>query len=168
MLHQIFQWHHMVSDVGTYPMTTLAGLEVNTLADGFFHLVGAVLPHLRRARGSLTALTSAGLARFPPRDILSVAPKAAIEALVRGLAREEGRHGVRANCVALGMIDAGIFHRLAGTEITPEWLEAATRNTPLGRLGTAAEAADATVFLASSRASFITGQTLLVDGGYSV
>jgi uncharacterized membrane protein len=38
VLHQIFQWHHMVSDVGKYPMTTLAGLEVNTLADGFFHL----------------------------------------------------------------------------------------------------------------------------------
>ncbi|HEU4512273.1 MAG TPA: DUF2243 domain-containing protein [Nocardioidaceae bacterium] len=38
VLHQVFQWHHMVSDVGEYPMTTLAGLEVNTLADGFFHL----------------------------------------------------------------------------------------------------------------------------------
>jgi len=39
VLHQIFQWHHMVSDVHDYPMTTLVGLEVNTLADGFFHIV---------------------------------------------------------------------------------------------------------------------------------
>jgi len=38
VLHQVFQWHHMVSDVGDYPTTTVAGLEVNTLADGFFHL----------------------------------------------------------------------------------------------------------------------------------
>ena len=38
VLHQILQWHHMVSDVASSPMTTLAGLEVNTLADGFFHL----------------------------------------------------------------------------------------------------------------------------------
>jgi uncharacterized membrane protein len=38
VLHQIFQWHHMVSHVEDYPMTTLAGLEVNTLADGFFHV----------------------------------------------------------------------------------------------------------------------------------
>jgi NAD(P)-dependent dehydrogenase (short-subunit alcohol dehydrogenase family) len=136
-------------------------------ADGFFHLVQAVLPHLRRSRGALVALTSAGLARFPARDILSVAPKAAIEALVRGVAREEGRHGVRANSVALGVIDAGIFHRLAA-ELPPQWLEAARHNTPLGRLGSADEAAEAAVFLASSRASFITGQTLLVDGGYSV
>jgi uncharacterized membrane protein len=38
VLHQLFQWHHMVSHVDGYPMTTVAGLEVNTLADGFFHL----------------------------------------------------------------------------------------------------------------------------------
>jgi uncharacterized membrane protein len=39
VLHQILQWHHMVSDVGDYPVTTVAGLEANTLADGFFHVV---------------------------------------------------------------------------------------------------------------------------------
>lgn len=38
VLHQILQWHHMVSDVSQYPVTTVAGLEVNTLADGFFHV----------------------------------------------------------------------------------------------------------------------------------
>jgi uncharacterized membrane protein len=38
VLHQILQWHHMVSDVAGHPVTTVAGLEVNTLADGFFHL----------------------------------------------------------------------------------------------------------------------------------
>ena len=38
VLHQLLQWHHMVSDVADYPVTTVAGLEVNTLADGFFHL----------------------------------------------------------------------------------------------------------------------------------
>ena len=43
VLHQILQWHHMVSDVSRYPMSTIAGLEVNTLADGFFHLATWVL-----------------------------------------------------------------------------------------------------------------------------
>jgi uncharacterized membrane protein len=38
LLHQILQWHHMLTSTGTYPMTTVAGLEANTLADGFFHL----------------------------------------------------------------------------------------------------------------------------------
>jgi uncharacterized membrane protein len=39
VLHQILQWHHLVSDVGEYPMTTVVGLEANTLADGFFHVL---------------------------------------------------------------------------------------------------------------------------------
>jgi uncharacterized membrane protein len=43
VLHQILQWHHLVSDVAAYPTTTVAGLEVNTMADGFFHLVMWVL-----------------------------------------------------------------------------------------------------------------------------
>lgn len=43
VLHQVLQWHHMVSAVDDYPMTTLAGLEVNTLADGFFHIASWLL-----------------------------------------------------------------------------------------------------------------------------
>ena len=80
--------------------------------NGFFHVVHACLPHLRRSRGSLVFVSSAGLKRFPPGDVLSVAPKGAIEALVRGVAREEGRHGVRANSVAVGVVDAGMFPKL--------------------------------------------------------
>jgi uncharacterized membrane protein len=52
LLHQILQWHHMVSDVHAYPMTTVAGLEANTLADGFFH----VASWLCVLAGSLLAL----------------------------------------------------------------------------------------------------------------
>lgn len=138
-------------------------------ADGFFHLVHATLPALRAARGSIVALTSAGLMRHPVRDILSTAPKAAIEALLRGLAREEGRHGVRANSVAVGVVDAGMFQRLtADAQLSTEWLEATRRNTPLGRLGSADDVAEAVAFLASRRAGFVTGQRLVVDGGYSV
>jgi uncharacterized membrane protein len=43
LLHQILQWHHMLTDTGDHPMTTVAGLEANTLADGFFHLATWVL-----------------------------------------------------------------------------------------------------------------------------
>jgi NAD(P)-dependent dehydrogenase (short-subunit alcohol dehydrogenase family) len=142
-------------------------------ATGFFDLVRASLPHLRASRGSIVAVTSAGLYRFPARDVLSVAPKAAIEALVRAVAKEEGRFGVRANCVALGVIEAGIFARLSRGDggkagLGTDWIEAARRNTPLRRFGTAEEVADAVEFLASPRAAYVTGQTLALDGGYSL
>lgn len=138
-------------------------------ANGAFALVHAALPYLRKSKGSFVFVSSAGLKRFPPGDVLSVAPKAAIEALMRAIAREEGRHGVRANSVAVGVVDAGMFPKLVERgELSPQWVEAAKRNTPLRRFATAEEVADAVVFLASERARYITGQTLFVDGGYTL
>jgi 3-oxoacyl-[acyl-carrier protein] reductase len=137
--------------------------------NGFFHVVHAALPHLRKSQGSIVFVSSAGLKRFPPGDVLSVAPKGAIEALMRGIAREEGRYGIRANNVAVGVVDAGMFPRLVEQgDLSQEWIDAAIRNTPLRRFGTPGEIADAAVFLASSRARYITGQTLFVDGGYTL
>ena len=137
--------------------------------NGFFHVAHAALPHLRKSQGSIVFVSSAGLKRFPPGDVLSVAPKGAIEALMRGIAREEGRNGVRANIVAVGVVDAGMFPKLVERgELSQEWIDAATRNTPLRRFGTPEEVADAAVFLASSRARYITGQTIFVDGGYTL
>lgn len=135
--------------------------------NGFFNVMQAALPYLRISGGSLTATTSAGIVRHAHRDILSIAPKAAIESLIRAVAREEGRHGIRANSVALGPIDAGLLHRLA-TRVPETFMEAVRTNTALRRAGTATEAANATVFLASEAASYITGVSLTVDGGFSV
>jgi NAD(P)-dependent dehydrogenase (short-subunit alcohol dehydrogenase family) len=137
--------------------------------NGFFHVAHAALPHLRKSQGSIVFISSAGLKRFPPGDVLSVAPKGAIEALMRGIAREEGRNGIRANIVSVGVVDAGMFPKLVERgELSQEWIDAATRNTPLRRFGTSEEVADAAVFLASSRARYITGQTIFVDGGYTL
>jgi NAD(P)-dependent dehydrogenase (short-subunit alcohol dehydrogenase family) len=137
--------------------------------NGFFNVVCAGLPHLRESAGSFVYISSAGLKRFPAGDVLSVAPKGAVEALVRGIAKEEGRFGIRANSVALGVIDAGMFPRLVERgELSEEWVSAAKKNAALGRFGTAVEVAEAVAFLASRRASYITGQTLLLDGGYTL
>ncbi|MGB5811330.1 MAG: SDR family NAD(P)-dependent oxidoreductase [Polyangiales bacterium] len=137
--------------------------------NGFFHVVHAALPHLRASRGSLVFISSAGLKRYPPGDVLSIAPKGANEALVHAIAREEGRFGVRANNVAVGVVDGGMFPKLIERgELSQEWVDAAIRNTPLRRFGTPEEIADAAVFLCSSRARYITGQTLFVDGGYTL
>jgi NAD(P)-dependent dehydrogenase (short-subunit alcohol dehydrogenase family) len=138
-------------------------------AVGFFNVVAPALRWLREARGSLVAVTTAATSRFAVRDGLSAAPKGAVEAVVRGIAAEEGRYGVRANCVAPGFLTDGMATRLiASGDLDERALAAAKANTPLGFFGSADDVAEAVCFLASDRARFITGQRLAVDGGYTV
>lgn len=133
---------------------------------GFTHLVRAALPVFRRqGHGNFVAVVSVATYRFPPGDALSAVPKAGIEMLCRAIAREEGRHGVRANAVAPGIINAGLGEQFQQHLFTPKVWEEQRRRVPLKRFGEAAEVADAVVYLASERASYITGQTLIVDGG---
>ena len=151
--------------------TASAAMRAQLGADaaGFFAAASAALSHLRQSRGSIVAVTTAGLGRFPVRDGLSTVPKAAVEAAVRGLAAEEGRFGVRANSVGPGMLSDGMAQRLmASGDLDDRALDAARANIPMGSFGTAADIAEAVCFLASDRAGYITGQHLAVDGGYTV
>ena len=144
------------------------GRGMTVEAEGLLRVVQASLDGLRRRRGAIVALTSAGIIRHPSRDVASTAPKAAVEAIVRALAREEGRYGVRANSVAVGVVEAGMFQRLRQEVLDDRWLETARANIALGRFGDAADVAGAVRFLLSDEANYITGQRLVVDGGYSV
>ncbi|MFS3127020.1 SDR family NAD(P)-dependent oxidoreductase [Nocardioides sp. Bht2] len=143
--------------------------QVHIDVDGFFNLISAALPHLRESRGSVVVVSTAATSRYPKRDGLSSGPKAAVEALARGFAAEEGRFGVRVNCVGPGMLTDGMAERLIANGDLDEAALAITReNIPLRRFGSALDIAEAALFLASDRAGFISGQKLDVDGGYGV
>jgi NAD(P)-dependent dehydrogenase (short-subunit alcohol dehydrogenase family) len=153
-----------IADIDPQRWAQVMRVDVN----GCFNLVHATLPIMRASQGCYVAVTTAATERVPSRDVQSAAPKAAIEMLMRGVAKEEGKHGVRANCVAPGWIDAGLGHKVLGSELPEAKIEAIKKAIPLRRFGQAQDVADAALYLLSSRAQFVTGQTLAVDGGMQI
>jgi len=135
---------------------------------GFFNAVQATLPHLRaKGGGSYVHLGSAGHVWWPPKDGLSVAPKAANEALIQGIAKEEGRHGIRANSVLVGVIEAGMFLELLRRGVFDQkWTDETQKLLCLKRWGKPEEIGHAAVFLATN--GYVTGQQINVSGGFGV
>jgi 3-oxoacyl-[acyl-carrier protein] reductase len=128
---------------------------------GVFVCTRAVVPHMIRGGGGvvLSASSVVGLyGNFGQTNY--VATKAGVIGMTRVWARELGRHGIRVNAVAPGFIATEILRAMP-----QKVLDTMVGHTPLGRMGEAADIANAYVWLASDQASFVTGHCLAVDGG---
>jgi 3-oxoacyl-[acyl-carrier protein] reductase len=123
----------------------------------------AVLPGmLERDWGRIINISSISGQRGSPSGYLGYsACKAGIVAFTKTLARQYARQGIVVNCVAPGVIDAGMIESR-----TPEWCAQVGASVPMGRLGRAEEVGEVVAFLASERASYVTGQVIAVNGGW--
>jgi 3-oxoacyl-[acyl-carrier protein] reductase len=135
-----------------------------------WNLIHATIPALRDTKGAIVSVSTPAVRRYARKDMLSSVPKAAIEAMIRAVAAEEGRYGIRANAVAVGALEDGMYHRmLAEEDVDEHWIEVTKSVISLGRLGNASDIAEAIAFLASpDRAGYVSGQTLTVDGGFAL
>ena len=128
-------------------------------------LVRACLPHLRQSESGRVLLITSGAVKEPvPHLALSNAFRPGLTGWAKSLAGELGTDGITVNCVAPGRIDTPRMAEIYGDEGPPAQELA---QIPLGRLGRPQEFGDVVCFLASERASYISGVTVLVDGGAS-
>lgn len=184
-LHKAVAAAEMLSPLGTVvflagptiPQRLISTIEATDMAYhidqeamGLFRAVKAALPALRANAGAFVIALSCAQLRVASRDGLSLMAKFAMEGLMKTLAKEEGRFGLRANGIAIGLIDAGAQKRLqASGDIDENYLAQAIKTMPLRRLGQSGDIAHCVAFLADGRKSgFMTGQIIAVDGGYSL
>ena len=117
------------------------------------------------AGSSIVAISSLGSARVLENYVLVGASKAALEAIVRYLAVELAPRGIRVNTVSAGLVETDALDHFPNREEMLDW---SRRRTPAGRLVEPKDIADAVAFLCSPQAEMIRGQTLVVDGGFSL
>ena len=136
---------------------------ITTNLNGTYYVCRAALPFLIDAGGgTIVNVTSVAGHRAWPLDAAYNASKAGVELLTRTLAVEYATDGVRANCLAPGVIDAGLTDTVTDDGERAEL----TAMHPMGRMGDVAEVAEAAVWLSAAASSFTTGSTLRVDGGF--
>ncbi len=135
---------------------------------GVLNTCHVVLPHMVRQGGGVVVNISSDAGRVGSSgEAVYSGAKGAVIAFSKALAREMARHNIRVNVVAPGLTDTPLLQQIiqAGNE---KLIDAIVRSTPMRRVARPEEVAEAVVFLASDRASFITGQTLSVSGGLTM
>ena len=142
-----------------------AVIDVNLAST--FYMCRAVGPGMvTRKRGAIINMSSlAAWNGGGPGAGAYAAAKGAVLSLTKALAKELAPHGIRVNCVAPGLIGETAFH---GRFTAPQALESAAKSVLLGRAGTPEEVATVVAFLASSDSTFLTGETIEINGGMNM
>lgn len=138
-------------------------LELNLT--GVYHgCLAAVARFLQQGGGAIVNLSSVFGIVGSPNSASYSAAKGGVLALTRQVARDYAADGIRVNSVSPGFVDTPLLQK----DTHEGTIEFAEQYTPMGRIGSPEEIAEAVIFLASENASFVTGQNLVVDGGYSM
>lgn len=138
-------------------------MDINAAA--LLPLVQHLLKMPSRDEKAVVAVSSLGAIRAIPNYTAVGASKAALESMVRHLAAELAPHGVRVNAVSAGTVDTDALKHFPNRS---DLIDESQRRTPAGRLVSPQDVANAVIFLCTEFASMVHGQTLLVDGGYSI
>lgn len=139
-------------------------IAMNTNAQALLVLVQKAIT-VMPDNGRVVSLSSLGSHRYIPGYAAIGVSKAAIENITKYLAFELAPRRITVNCVSGGFIDTSALHSFPNYQ---DMVDEVVRRTPFDRIGTPEEVADVVVFLAGPKASWITGQTIVVDGGYSL
>lgn len=139
-----------------------------TNVTAIFSLSREVVKHMldKRLKGSIVNISSMASQYGIPKVIAYTASKSAIEGMTRAMATELSPKGIRINCIAPGFIATDMSARALDTD--PERKNKVLGRTPIGYLGDPLDIGNATLFLASEAAKYITGIVLPVDGGNSI
>jgi NAD(P)-dependent dehydrogenase (short-subunit alcohol dehydrogenase family) len=141
---------------------------LDTNLDGTFWCVREAVKQMQQTgtRGAIVTIGSMSglIVNFPQMQASYNASKAAVHSLTASLAAEYAETGIRINSVAPGYI----LTDLTKSGVSPDWLELWASHTPIKRMGNPDEIASLVCFLASDAASFMTGATVVADGGYTV
>jgi enoyl-[acyl-carrier protein] reductase III len=137
---------------------------LNANARALLSLTRAAAPTMPEG-SAIVAVSSLGAQRVLENYVLVGTSKAALEAVVRYLGVELAPRGIRVNAVSGGLVETGALEHFPNRD---EMLKAGRERTPAGRMVEPKDIADAVLFLASPAAAMVIGQTLIVDGGYSL
>ncbi len=136
---------------------------INTNLDGTFNLTrAAILIFMKQKSGNVINITSVTGMMGMARQTNYAASKAGIIGFSKSLAKEVAAYNIRVNAIAPGFVETDILKNLK-----EDYMEQMLKTIPLGRLGKPAEVAKAVKFLASDDSKYITGQTIVIDGGLS-